>query len=132
MRRIALIMMLALVAVGAAGCVVAALGAASAGTVVYVRGEVESYWDTDVQDLYDASLKAMDDLKLYVVSQQHDALSANIVARNSSDQKITVKIDGSNREAVKVTIRVGFWGDETLSRAIVDRINANRRRPLTH
>lgn len=131
MKKILTIILLSLISVGAAGCVVAALGA-GAGTVVYVRGEVESYWDTDVQDLYDASLKAMDDLKLYVVSREHDALSANIVARNSSDQKITIKIDGSNREAVKVTIRVGFWGDETLSRTIVDRINANRRQTLTH
>jgi len=132
MKRILTVAVLAMLGIGAAGCVVAAIGAASAGTVVYVRGEIESYFDTDVQDLYDATLKSMDDLKLYVISQKHDALSAEVVARNSADQKVTVRIDGSSREAVKVTIRVGFWGDETASRAVLDRINANRRRPMGH
>jgi hypothetical protein len=128
MKRIATFLMLAALATGGAGCVIAAIGAASAGTVVFVRGEIESYFDTDVQNLYDATLKAMGDLKLYVIDQKHDALSAEVVARNSADQKVTVKIDGSRREAVKMTIRVGFWGDETASRAILDRISANRTR----
>lgn len=128
MKRIAVLMMLAILAVGVSGCVVAAIGAATAGSVVYVRGEIESYFDTDVQNLYDATLKAMGDLKLYVIDQKHDALSAEVIARNSADQKVVVKIDGSDRQLVKVTIRVGFWGDEAASRAILDRISANRTR----
>jgi hypothetical protein len=128
MKRIAALVLLAAITMGASGCVIAAIGAASAGTVVYVRGEIESYFDTDVQNLYDATVKAMGDLKYYVIEQSHDSLYAKIVARNSADQKVTVTIDGSSREAVKVTIRVGFWGDETASRAVLDRINANRTR----
>jgi hypothetical protein len=128
MKRIVTLVLLAALSIGAAGCIVAAIGAAGAGTVVYVRGEIESYYDTDVQNLYDATVKAMADLKLYVIEQSHDSLSAKVIARNSGDQKVTVTIDGSNREAVKVTIRVGFWGDETASRAVLDRINANRTR----
>jgi hypothetical protein len=125
MKRIAMLVVLALVSVTAAGCVVAVIGAASAGSVVYVRGEIESYFDSDVTTLYDASVKSVADLKLLAIEQKHDALSAQIVARNSEDKKITIKIDGSNREAVKLTIRVGFWGDEAQSMVILDKIKAN-------
>lgn len=119
---------LAMVSVAAAGCVVAAVGAATAGTVVYVRGEIVSYFDSDVQTLYDASVKAMGDLKLLAVEQSHDALTGRIVARNSEDQKVTVNIDGTERTPVKVTIRVGFWGDEAQARVVLDRIRANMKR----
>jgi hypothetical protein len=125
MKRTEIAFLLIVSSLAVSGCVVAAVGAAAAGTVVYVRGEIESYFDSDVQSLYNAADKAMDDLKLYVVSRRHDALYAEIIARNATDQKITVRIDGSRRELVKVMIRVGFWGDESASRAILDRINAN-------
>jgi hypothetical protein len=128
MKRFAMLVVLATVGVTATGCVVVAVGAAAAGTVVYVRGEIESYFDSDVQTLYDASVKAVGDLKLLAIEQSHDALSARIIARNSEDQKITITINGANREAVKLTIRVGFWGDEAQSRAILDKIKANVKR----
>ena len=127
MKRIAVLVMLAVLSVTGAGCVVAAVGAAAAGTVVYVRGEIESYFDSDVQTVYNATVKAVNDLKLLAVEQSHDALSGKVVARNSEDQKITIKIDGSSRSTIKVTIRVGFWGDEAQSRVVLDRIRANMR-----
>ncbi|HSV27008.1 MAG TPA: DUF3568 family protein [Sedimentisphaerales bacterium] len=127
MKRIVMAAMLAAVSAAASGCVVAAVGAATAGTVVYVRGEIESYFDSDVQTLYNATVKTVNDLNLLVIEQSHDALSARVIARNSEDQKITISIDGSRRAAVKVTIRVGFWGDEAQSRIILARIQANTR-----
>jgi hypothetical protein len=128
MKRMAMLVLLAVTGVAVSGCVIAAVGAAAAGTVVYVRGEIESYFDSNVQTLYDASVKGLGDLKLLVIEQSHDALSAKIVARNSDDQKIVVKIDGSDRALIKLTIRVGFWGDEAQSRVILDKITANMRR----
>jgi len=128
MKRFAMLVMLAVLGVAATGCVVAAVGAATAGTVVYVRGEIEAYFDSDVQTVYDATAKAVNDLKLLAVEQSHDALSGRVVARNSEDQKITIRIDGSSRSAVQVKIRVGFWGDEAQSRVILDRIRANVKR----
>jgi hypothetical protein len=125
MKRIAMLVMLATVSVTGAGCVAVAIGAVAVGTVVYVHGEVRAYFDSDVQTLYDATLKAMGDLKVLIVEQKHDALSAVVVARNSMDQKITVQIDGSDRAAVKVSIRIGFRGDEAQERLVLDRIKTN-------
>ncbi len=128
MKRIAMLVVLAMVSVAAAGCVVAAIGAATAGTVVFVRGEIQSYFDSDVQTIYDATVAAMGDLKLLTIEQSHDALSARVIARNTEDQKVEVKVDGSDRSIVKVSIRVGFWGDEAQSRVVLDRIRANMKK----
>ena len=54
-----------------------------------------------------------------------DALSALVVARDSRDKKITIKLTATTEEATKLSIRVGTFGSETKSRMIHDKIKEN-------
>lgn len=122
LRTILLIGLAGGLAAGAAGCVVAAAGAAGAGTYAYVRGESSIYVDSDVLTVHRASEEALRDMGLLVTETSRDALTGKVLARDSKDRRVTVKIDGVDRAAVKVSVRVGIFGDESASIAILDNI----------
>jgi len=106
------------------GCVVAAAGA-GAGTVAYIRGDLESVQAHKLDAVYKATEKALDELELNVVRRTKDALSAVIVARDAQDKKITIKLTATAENTTKLSIRVGFFGSETKSRRIYEQIKKN-------
>lgn len=108
------------------GCLAVAAGAgAGAAAVAYVRGELQ----TTVSEDYDATVKAthraIDQLGFVKVSEKKDALIAILTVRNAADKKIEIRLDRSARNLTQVRIRVGVFGDEALSMAILDKIKAN-------
>jgi hypothetical protein len=106
------------------GCVVVAAGA-GAGTIAYVRGDLEVVESKDLDTVYNATEEAMDELELNVTQKTKDAMSAEIVARDAQDKKITVKLVATAEETTKVSIRVGIFGDEAKSRLIYQKIHDN-------
>jgi hypothetical protein len=117
--------LLAALALTLSGCVVAAVGAGAAASVGYIRGDLEATLENDVEQVYEASLKALDQLKLAVVSKQQDALGAKIVSRNIEDKKIQINLKQNEGGVTKLTIRIGVFGNETQSRLIYDKIRDN-------
>jgi len=106
------------------GCVVVAAGGA-AGTVAYIRGDLEAVEAKDIDTVYKATKKAMDELGLVVSKKTKDAMSAKIIARDSQDKKITIKLNATTEETTKLSIRVGMFGKETKSRLIYQKIRDN-------
>lgn len=121
------VLAMALVVVLVSGCVaVLVVGAAAgAGGVAYVKGELQSSEAVAFDKAYDASLAAMTDMSYAIVDKQKDTVSAKITARGAGDKKITVALDKVSVSVTKITIRVGYWGDETLSRQILDKIKSH-------
>ena len=117
--------LLAALALTISGCVVAAVGAGAAAGVGYIRGDLEAILENDVEEVYEASLTALRQLKLAVISKQQDALAAKIVSRNIEDKKIQINVKQNEGQTVKLTIRIGVFGDETQSRLIYDKIRDN-------
>lgn len=117
--------LLVALAVTISGCVVAAVGAGAAAGVGYIRGDLEAVLENNVEQVYEASLKALAQLKLAVISKQQDVLAAKIVSRNIEDKKIQINIKQNEGRTVKLTIRIGVFGDETQSRLIYDKIRDN-------
>lgn len=107
-----------LVAVGAAG-------AAGAGTVAYIRGELDASLGSRLDAVVGAADRAIAQLQFAKISDTRDAFSAVIVARTAQDQKITITVTKEADELSKVRIRIGVFGDEPKSRAILDKIKAN-------
>lgn len=107
------------------GCVVVAAGAAGAGTVAYVRGELEASVPRGLPTAMVATRAALEQLKLIKISDKEDALTGVIVARTADDKKIEIKISAVGEGIAKVQIRVGVFGDKIVSTAILDRIKAN-------
>jgi hypothetical protein len=124
-ERIFLNIMLLLVAIFCQGCVVAAVGLGAAGTVAYVRGDLESTEPKNIEVVYSASLQAAEQLELSIISKSKDALSATITARDAQDKKIQIKMTSNSEQTTKLSIRVGTFGSEAKSQQIYQRIYNN-------
>jgi len=107
------------------GCVVAAVGLGAAGTVAYVRGDLESMESESVDVLYDATLKALKELELLPTRKSKDALGAEIVTYDAQDKKITIRLKSQTEGTTELSIRIGVFGSETKSRLIYQKIREN-------
>ena len=104
------------------GCVIAAVGLGAAGTIAYVRGDLEATESKNIEAVYSAAVQAVEDLHLNLISKSEDALSATITARDAADKKITIKLKSTSEQTTKLSIRVGTFGDETKSQQIYQKI----------
>jgi hypothetical protein len=124
-RQVVLILLLIGTAALLQGCLAVVVGAGAAGTVAYVKGDLEAVESKDINTVYEATLKAMEQLELSVSKKTKDAMSAVVIARDSQDKKVTVKLSATAEGATKLSIRVGVWGSETKSQFIHDQIKKN-------
>lgn len=97
---------------------------AGAGTVAYLRGELEATVGGNLEQTNKAVNRAIEELKFVRISESKDALLALTVVRNAADQRIEVRQDIVGEKLTRVRIRVGVFGDEKLSRTLLDRIQA--------
>ena len=123
-EKLFLPLLLVAMTVLAQGCAVAWVGV-GAGTVIYTMGDLEAVVAKDINAVYQATLKALEQLELRVSSKVKDALAAKIVARDAQDKKIRIKLTATAEDATKLSIRVGLFGNETKSRLIYEQIQKN-------
>jgi hypothetical protein len=122
--RLRLILVLGALAV-TSGCLIVAAGAAGAGTVAYVRGELDATLGNPYSPVVDAAARAMTQLQFATVSESRDAFNAEIIARTSQDKKIDITLSRQGDDLTQLKIRIGLFGNEEESRAILDRIKSN-------
>jgi len=124
-KRIILIVLLIGIAAFNQGCVVAAVGVGAAGTIAYVRGDLEAVESHSLDNVYEATLKALEELELNVISKSKDALTATVNARDAQDKKVKITLKKTAEQSTKISIRIGTFGDETKSRLIYQKIDYN-------
>ena len=124
-KQVLLIILLVGTALFGQGCLVAAVGVGAAGTIAYIRGDLEAVESKRIDVVYEATLKAVEELELNVTKKTKDALSAVIVTRDAQDKKITIKLKATADETTKLSIRIGTFGSETKSRLIYQKIHDN-------
>ncbi|MBN2138628.1 MAG: DUF3568 family protein [Sedimentisphaerales bacterium] len=124
-QQVMLAILLTAGAVLVSGCVLAAVGAGAAGTVAYVKGDLEVIEAKSIDAVHGATTKALTELELSIVQDNKDAMSAMVVARDSQDKKITVKLAAVSEASTEISIRVGTFGDETKSTMIYNKIKEN-------
>jgi len=120
----AIVIMLAVQLCACEGAVImGVVGAgAGAGTVAYVKGELKTKLNHSTTRTYQATLKAMNELKLPILERQDDAIIATIKSRFADEKSITVKIKAVTDTTCDIGIRVGEFGDQTRSQKILDTI----------
>lgn len=106
------------------GCAVAWVGA-GAGTAIYATGDLKAVVSKDINSVYQAAQKSLEQLQLRATTKVKDALAAKIVARDAQDKKITIKFTSTTEDTTKLSIRVGLFGNETKSRLIYEQIRKN-------
>jgi len=126
MRKVQVLLMVLLVGmvVGLGGCFWAVAAGAGAGTYAFVKGDLETMERESVEELYNAALAALEELKIPVITKSQDALVAQIEGRNAEDKKVAIKIEVAENELSKMSIRIGMFGDQEQSKVIYDKIKA--------
>lgn len=105
------------------GCVALVAGGAGAGSVAYIRGDLQAHLEASLSRSVRATNRAIKSLKYIKISEATDKLTSKIVARNASDKKIEIKLDKVTKNTTSISIRVGFFGDEVISNSLLNEIN---------
>lgn len=114
------------------GCVAAAIGAAAgAGTVVYLKGTLEETMSYPTPVVYDAVRAALRDLKVPVIEDKHDSLTAELKGKFADNTNLWIWIDSASSTASTLKIRVGTFGEENRSRQVLDKVHQQLSRTRT-
>ncbi|MCS7091356.1 MAG: DUF3568 family protein [Verrucomicrobiota bacterium] len=119
---VGLVLLIPMVLTGCALLLVGGAAAAGAGTVAYVRGELQATLDSPYEKVWSVTRRALADLNMVITEQEKDGLTGHITARAAGDRKVTLRLRKITGTATEVRIRVGTWGDETVSRQILEQI----------
>jgi len=104
------------------GCAAVIAGGAGAGTVAYIKGELQTNLEASLEKSVEATKLAVDNLKFKKISEQVDSLTGEIIARTAQDKKITIKLNKFTEKTTKISIRVGVFGDQSLSQSLLEEI----------
>jgi Protein of unknown function (DUF3568) len=102
-----------------------AAAAAGVGTYAYVNGELRGTEAAPLDKVWDASQAAMKDMQFPVVTKTKDALEGLLTARTAADKKVQVTLKKLSDSSTEIRIRVGTFGDEAISRMIMDKIKSH-------
>lgn len=128
MKKILLLGLMAVSLFFCNGCILFLAGgaaAAGAGTVVYLDGELKDTQQSSLDAVHAATLAGVRDLQFAVVNDTKDALTAKALVRTANDTKITITLTKQSPTVTEIRIRVGTFGDEQLSRQVLDSIKAH-------
>ena len=105
------------------GCLAAAAGAAvGLGIYAYERGELWAYVPGSLEDTYEATLTALEDLGLKAVEWSRDAFGAHVRATQVQGGDVTIDLLAESNRTTQVGIRAGAFGDEVRARCILKKI----------
>lgn len=110
------------------GCAAVVLGGAAAGagagTVAYIKGELQATEGVSLDRAWSAARGAVQEMKFVVTNEERDAVRGKINALGVDNRKIQIKLERRSESVTQVNIRVGVFGDETVSRLILERMRA--------
>ncbi|MHC4271580.1 MAG: DUF3568 family protein, partial [Planctomycetota bacterium] len=76
----------------------------------------------DIETVYQASLKALEELEIKVTEQLKDVFYAKIVAKGADGKIITIRIEPPEGGLTNFSIKVGTFGNKYRSSVIYDHI----------
>jgi len=105
------------------GCVAIIGAGAGAGTVAYVKGELQTTYAAPFNRTWDASIEALKDLGITIYNTKKDATEGDIEATKADGTKVKINLKPKGQDITVVKIRVGIFGDEEVSRTISNQIS---------
>ncbi len=100
----------------------AAAAATGAGAYYYVKGDLKRNYNAPLDKTLDATVKALEELKMNVESKQQDAFNGVIKGTLADGKGFTVNLKRLAENSTEVGVRIGTFGDRTKSEAIHDKI----------
>jgi hypothetical protein len=129
-RRLHLVAILCCFLIGLNACsrkwavIGAAAAAVGAGTYYYVKGDLKRNYEASMDKTWEATIKAVEELKLTVESQNHDGLSGVIKGKTADDKSFEINLKRLDENSTEVGVRIGTFGDRAKSEAIQEKINS--------
>jgi hypothetical protein len=103
-------------------CVAAAVAAGVAG-IAYVNGDLEATLGATPQKVIEASQAVLKEMDVPIVSKDASAIDGKVIGR-TSQRKIEITVQRETDTTSKISIRIDTFGDERLSRQILEKIQA--------
>jgi hypothetical protein len=127
-QELLLVLLLAVCPLVLTGCLAAAAvggaAAAGAGTVAYIKGELKATEEASMDKTWKATVGAVDELNFLVINKIKDAVSAELEAKTADNKTVKIELKRVTENLTDISIRIGTFGDETLSRYILSKIEA--------
>ena len=99
-----------------------AVGAGVGGAVLYSESDVEAVIHAQPPAVVAAAESALGEMDVVILGQSSSELDGVLTARTAQDKKVTIKVKRQTDKTSTVSIRVGTFGNEPLSRNILDRM----------
>jgi len=103
------------------GCVLVAAGVGVAG-VAYLNGDLEAMIDATPQQVVKAAESALKEMEVNVTAADASGIDGKVVGRTALDKKVEVTVKRETDTQSKLWIRIDTFGDEALSRQILEKI----------
>jgi hypothetical protein len=107
------------------GCFLVVGAAAGVAGYAWVDGEIKATEAASLTQTYDASIAAMKDMEFTVTEKSKDALSGNVTAQTANNKTVKIKLKYISNTSTEIRIRVDTFGDESLSRTVLNKINSH-------
>jgi hypothetical protein len=117
------------------GCLLVAAGAAggaAAGGILFYQGELKTSEHATPPEIVAAAKTALENMYIAVVSSTSDELSGEVIGRTSTDERIRIVVQYQAEGISEVGIRVGTWGNEEVSRRILNEIEKGLPHQTSH
>ncbi|MFA9409028.1 MAG: DUF3568 family protein [Candidatus Dadabacteria bacterium] len=128
-QKLTLVLLLLASPVVLTGCLAAAAvgggAVAGAGTIAWMQGELKSTEGYPFAKVWAATVKAIEQLDFMVVNKVSDAISGKIDSVTADNKKVKIQVKRVGDNITEIKIRVDTFGDETLSRYILNKIQSN-------
>jgi hypothetical protein len=128
-QKLTLVLLLLASPVVLTGCLAAAAvgggAVAGAGTIAWMQGELKSTEGYPFAKVWAATVKTIEQLDFIVVNKVSDAISGEIDIVTADNKKVKIRVKRVGDNITEIKIRVDTFGDETLSRYILNKIQSN-------
>jgi hypothetical protein len=126
-------LLLAAAALGNGGCLIAAAGAAAGGATAYYyfKGKVCQEFPATFHDTWLATQTALQGLQMPLVSNENDGRTGKLTSRTADETSITIDLEvipsriPAEGSLTRVCVRVGTFGDEAVSRRLLEQISTH-------
>lgn len=94
---------------------------------VYSRGALYAVYDKDLNSVYAATVKALEQLEIDVTEKNKDAFYAKVVGKVADGKSITIRMEPGADKVTELRIKSSTLGNEERSLAVYTKIQQNLR-----
>ena len=125
-KKLTPVVLLCSLLIGLNACGYVIIGALTAGvgagTYFYYQGNLKRDYEAPIEKMWEATLQAVEELRLSTESKRHDAFAGEIKGMMADDTSFQIELRRLGNNWTEVGVRIGKFGDRTKSEAFHDMI----------